>query len=580
MSKKLLSTLIASLFAAAPAFAQSNDDPMRVQGTATLGGIYNNVNAQDTAQAPAIPGPQQRRAVERRRPGPQQHDLVPGLRRELRPRPTSTCSCAAACTTSSSPARTSTKSRTPSTRRRSRRTPAAARNLLTAVFPQYNPNTWNSFKDGYERKDAGGYFEWQKNSPWYFRVDGNEVKFDGTKVGAAANGTSPGNGFVDLAFPVQYKTSNWGVEGGYQSSKATLSLRWDYSKFDNSNDSFQWTNPFFGGNSLDRTYLPPDNTFNKFTVTGNYRDLPWRSVISARYTWAKTTSDVNLGQSALNGNNIYSPSLPEPVFVQRRQRQPVVRAGLDGHAGRERRYAGLLLLDEAAEQLGRDPVRQRADAAADERAELRQLAVNGVPTADRRQLRERALQLHEERRRLRRVVALHEGPAAGLRLRLHEPRPEPGRLRQVAHEHGVGRVQEHDAGHRQRPAQVLVPEARLDAELQQRGRCRRTTRTTCCPTRRRSTCSPARPTGSSSTSTGTRWRTWASRSRATGPSRTTTDVTYGRTTADRQGYFLTGNWGDAAKLLLTAFGSWEETKYPSDHRYIGTVASGPNPPPG
>ena len=33
MSKKLLSTLVASLFAAAPASGQSADDPMRVQGT-------------------------------------------------------------------------------------------------------------------------------------------------------------------------------------------------------------------------------------------------------------------------------------------------------------------------------------------------------------------------------------------------------------------------------------------------------------------------------------------------------------------------------------------------------------------
>ena len=41
MSKTLLSTLIASLFVAAPALAQS-DDPMRVEGTATIGGIYNN----------------------------------------------------------------------------------------------------------------------------------------------------------------------------------------------------------------------------------------------------------------------------------------------------------------------------------------------------------------------------------------------------------------------------------------------------------------------------------------------------------------------------------------------------------
>src|SRR6185295_1367769 len=50
MSKKLLSTLIASLFAAAPAFGQSADDPMRVQGTATVGGIHNNTSATDNAQ--------------------------------------------------------------------------------------------------------------------------------------------------------------------------------------------------------------------------------------------------------------------------------------------------------------------------------------------------------------------------------------------------------------------------------------------------------------------------------------------------------------------------------------------------
>src|SRR5512137_2744509 len=51
MSKKLLSTLIASLFVASPALAQS-DDPMRVQGSATLGGIYNhqNLDAGDAAK--------------------------------------------------------------------------------------------------------------------------------------------------------------------------------------------------------------------------------------------------------------------------------------------------------------------------------------------------------------------------------------------------------------------------------------------------------------------------------------------------------------------------------------------------
>src|SRR4029450_10106384 len=50
MSKKLLSTLIASLFAAAPVFAQSGDDPWRFQGTGTLGGLWNNTDARDTAK--------------------------------------------------------------------------------------------------------------------------------------------------------------------------------------------------------------------------------------------------------------------------------------------------------------------------------------------------------------------------------------------------------------------------------------------------------------------------------------------------------------------------------------------------
>ena len=35
------------------------------------------------------------------------------------------------------------------------------------------------------------------------------------------------------------------------------------------------------------------------------------------------------------------------------------------------------------------------------------------------------------------------------------------------------------------------------------------------------------------------------------------DHTYGRTNSERQGYFLSANWGNASKLLLSAFGSWE-----------------------
>ena len=135
---------------------------------------------------------------------------------------------------------------------------------------------------------------------------------------------------------------------------------------------------------------------------------------------------------------------------------------------REFQHARLLLLDEARQQVGPRRVRQRADDAARVRPGLRQPRRGRHTDADGRQLRERALQLHEEQRRLRRLVEVRGGPAAGLRLRLPQHRPDARRLRQVAHEQAVGRVQEHDVRHADRTAQVPVPEARLDAQLQQR----------------------------------------------------------------------------------------------------------------
>jgi hypothetical protein len=321
MSKTLLSTLIASLFAAAPAFGQSPDDPMRVQGTGTIGIIHNNSNASDTAKldeyqdlgngALSNVGVQGRSSTtwfqgygENFGRSDQYMFLRSGVYDVFK----------AGAYLNDIPHTFSSSAYTPYTGNGS--------NTLTARFPlaslPSNPPTagWNRFNLGYDRRDVGGYGEWQKNSPWYFRVDGNQVSFSGTRPGSAASGTSPGNGYVDLAFPQEFKTSNWGVEGGYQSSKATFAVRWDYSKFENDNPTLLWTNPYFGptssttSNFLDTTYLAPNNDFNKLTVSGNYRDLPWRSVISARYTWAKTTSDAPLGLTALNSLATYPSTLP------------------------------------------------------------------------------------------------------------------------------------------------------------------------------------------------------------------------------------------------------------------------------
>ena len=448
MSKKLLSTLIASLFAATPALAQS-DDPIRVQGSGTIGGIYNNTNTFDNARLD------------------QYQDLGNGVLSNIGAQ--------------------GRNSRTwfqgygenfgrddqfmflrggmydvfkygaylndiPHTYVSNAYSPygGIGGNVLTATFPlsalplPQPPGNWSNFTLGTDRRDWGGYAEWQMGSPWYFRADGNQVKFSGTKYGAAANGTSPGNGYVDLAFPNETTTNNLGVEGGYQTSRATFSLRWDYSKFENDNETLQWTNPYFGSNRLDTTYLAPGNTFNKFTASGNYRDLPWKSVLSARYTWAKTTSDVPLATTALNTGAVYAPTLPHESNFDGEHINQSFALAWTATPTRGLGHARLLLLDEAAERVEHHRLWQCADAAARVRPGLRQRAGYRAEHVRAWQLRERALRLHEEQCRHRRVVEVRARPAAGLRVGLLRPDPARPRLRRLAHEQVLGRVQEHD----------------------------------------------------------------------------------------------------------------------------------------
>ena len=319
MSKKLLSTLIASLFAAAPALAQS-EDPMRVEGSATLGGIYNNQNAADTAKLEEYQdlgngvlsnvGVQGRNSTtwfqgygENFGRSDQYMFLRGGMYDVFK----------SGVYLNDIPRTFSSSAFTPFV--------GSGGSLLTATFPQVpTPPTLEFLQPGLRAPRRRRVLRVAEEQPVVLPGDGNQVTFNGTKVGAGANGTSPATA-TSPADPGQaVQTNNYGVEGGYQSNKATFQVRWDYSKFDNHNETLRWTNPFFGptvnnvattSNLLDTTYLAPSNTFNKFTLAGNYRDLPWQSVISARYTWARTTSDTPIGLTALNTGPAYNLTLPD-----------------------------------------------------------------------------------------------------------------------------------------------------------------------------------------------------------------------------------------------------------------------------
>lgn len=182
------------------------------------------------------------------------------------------------------------------------RTPysGAGTNNQSATFPAGNVANWNVLDVGYKRRVYGGELEWKTTSPWYVRADVNQVQFDGNKLYSAAQGTSPGNGFVDLIGPVDYKTDNLMLEGGYAAKEMLFNVAVFWSKFDNSNTSFNWRNGYFG-NGVDTTYAAPSNDYFKVSANGALRKLPLNSQLSARFTYATSESDFALATQALNG---------------------------------------------------------------------------------------------------------------------------------------------------------------------------------------------------------------------------------------------------------------------------------------
>lgn len=296
MDKKLISILVANLFVAAPAFAQS--DAFVLEGSVSVGGIH--VDDKDAADASklnefrdlsngglvdfTLTGRSNRYWIDLFGENLGRDDHYVNLRGGMYDL---------------------FKYRLYSDQLKHNflfggRTPYAGAGSTenTATFPQLDPATWNSVDVGYKRRDDGGFFEFQGASPWYFRVDGNQVTQSGTKVGASSQGTSPTNGYVDLLFPTEYSTRNAAVEGGYNTKKMHVAVSWMTSKFDDDNESFTWTNGFFG-NGVDRSFLPPDNKYSRLAANATFRQLPLNSTLALRLTDDELKSDAALATSVL-----------------------------------------------------------------------------------------------------------------------------------------------------------------------------------------------------------------------------------------------------------------------------------------
>lgn len=199
---------------------------------------------------------------------------------------------------------------------------------LTTAFPRVDPSNpfnsqanWNdSFNFEKRRQNIGGFVEFSNIyvSPWYVRADANQVRNSGINITSAAGGTSPGNGFVDLPSPIDYVTNNWLVEGGYATKQGNFGLSYSRSTFTNENQILKWTNPFFGStgtgaNQLDNLFLPPDNELWRIAANGALRALPWGSTLAGRITYSELTNNVGVLGSMLSGSaaaGAYAITLP------------------------------------------------------------------------------------------------------------------------------------------------------------------------------------------------------------------------------------------------------------------------------
>ena len=175
-----------------------------------------------------------------------------------------------------------------------------------AYPPAQNPNFWNQFDYGLQRQTYGGNFEFTGNSPWHIRADYNENTMKGVRPQSGVLGTGSGNGLIEFGAPVDYNTKTASLDGGYSSKRGSFSVNVQDSKFSNSNDLMQWSN-FYMLNNLDTNLLPPDNDLKQVSFNGTLRQLPVNSTLAARFTWSKLTNGFNVESGGLKPTTSASP---------------------------------------------------------------------------------------------------------------------------------------------------------------------------------------------------------------------------------------------------------------------------------
>ena len=176
-----------------------------------------------------------------------------------------------------------------------------------AYPPATNPATWNNFEYGLQRNTIGGNVEVNARSPFFFRVDYNEVQTTGIRPSSGQLGTGSGNGLIEFGLPTDYTTKNSVLEGGYKGRNWNVKLGFLDSKFSsNSGDTAQWGN-FFMRSALDTSLQPQDSELKKWTLNFSMRDLWLDSTLLVRLTQSELTSDFGVVAGGLKPTGNQAP---------------------------------------------------------------------------------------------------------------------------------------------------------------------------------------------------------------------------------------------------------------------------------
>ena len=359
---------------------------------------------------------------------------------------------------------TTTTSRTSTRSTRSRRCPAAAAacsQVAPASLPYpplQNPSQWYTFNYGTQRNTWGGNGEFSGKTPWLIRADYNEVKQNGIKPSSGQLGTGSGNGLIELGAPVDYKTQNTTIEGGYNTKQYGFKLAFLDSKFSDANDSFQWTN-FYMKSGLDQSLLPSDNELKKWSFNGYIKQLPWDSAIIVALRAEQDDQQLQHGdvEPEADAGVRCRPASAQPPGVGYLVTQPYDSSSgqnisnFDGNLKRTTANVAwnaspMAQLDtrvyynyyDLPEQLD-----QRVVPAGQPGYQLRERPPVGnsatcFTIAAARRGGRRGVRLHEERGRVRRIVVVQPQQQAAGRLRLGKHRPQPRTMRRRATTTGTG----------------------------------------------------------------------------------------------------------------------------------------------